>query len=189
MRVGELAPKLVFYAAKWVMEKCHPPLTPCHIWKARQLALRSSEWESCPCPSLATTLEKAGSSSNMCSRIELALIAKLRHDTWGHDSQKGSGLTSTYTSQTQIQGLNWPTQHLPHSWTAGVHEASPKLQDLHDTGQQEYIQATMQTHKFMKLCIRPNSVYTITVHEFWQKCQNTHWIRRASSTNSAWSTR
>ena len=34
--------------------------------------------------------------------------------------------------------LSWLTQHLHHSWTAGVHEGAsptkPKLEDLHDSG-------------------------------------------------------
>jgi len=41
-----------------------------------------------------------------------------------------------------------PSQHLPHGWIAGVHEGAgptdPKLQDLHDTGQQQGIREESQ---------------------------------------------
>lgn len=54
---------------------------------------------------------------------------------------RAGGLANPAT--TQVQNQVW-VQHLPHQWSAGTREraspADPKLQNLHDIGQQQDIQ-------------------------------------------------
>ena len=64
----------------------------------------------------------------------------------GHESRRARGLTSLDdNSQVEIQAfeLTYPSNYPTDELTAGVHEGDsptdPKLQDLHDTGQQQGI--------------------------------------------------
>ena len=46
-------------------------LAPCHLQQAEELAMRSSEWESWPCPSLAVALRRVGPAPYLGNRVEL----------------------------------------------------------------------------------------------------------------------
>jgi hypothetical protein len=51
-------------------------LAPHHLWQEGGLALKSSKWDSSPCPSSDTTFRKAISAPHLTSTVELTLMAR-----------------------------------------------------------------------------------------------------------------
>jgi hypothetical protein len=78
-------------------------LISCHLWQKGELAPGSWEWENWPCPSPASTFERAGSAPYLGSRTLLKGLPV--NQPWRYESRRASRLTSSYTSQTQSQGF------------------------------------------------------------------------------------
>jgi hypothetical protein len=60
---------------------------------------------------------------------------------WGCRFRRAGRLTNSATSQARSLALNWPTPkiYIPSICDLLEHVKGPKLQDLHDTGQQQDI--------------------------------------------------
>ena len=58
----------------WRRNALIPPTTHQYLRKVEELALRSLEWEPCPCPSLAAALWRVAIIPHLGNTVELALM-------------------------------------------------------------------------------------------------------------------
>lgn len=75
--MGDLALSIIYHMAG---ENCDLPPSPLclwpprHLWQVRELALKSQECESCPCPSPAAALGRTVPATHMDNTVELVLM-------------------------------------------------------------------------------------------------------------------
>lgn len=122
--------ELSLVADVWVSQPPHLPghehrraiSTPCQLQHSRNLL----------CSSLGPHI---GSAPHLGSTVKLTLVSWVQEIWWAHQIRFYPGTdTGHYVG---------PPQHLPHLWTAEAYEGAgpidPKLQGLHDPGQQQKI--------------------------------------------------